>query len=110
MRKHQLIVQFTIPSSDAIAQADLLLRHEVEHLLDAALRRQRVGYVDGGDIGTGTMNIFCWVASWGQSIEIVLAHLRHRNLLDRAILAKRLSSGAFEVVWPQDYRETFAIS
>ena len=39
---------------------DLATRHLLEDELDAALREAEVGWCDGGSIGSGWMEIFCY--------------------------------------------------
>ncbi len=66
------------------SEAELALRHAMEESLDELLGRTCLGSVDGGSIGSGTMEIFCEV------IEPKLAELRIRahirELFGREIL------------------------
>lgn len=79
----QLVVQFSIRGHGTVD--DLDLRHQVEDILDQALRSARLGHVDGGDIGSGTINVFAIVepSAWEQAWAVIRTELARRNLLER---------------------------
>jgi L-aminopeptidase/D-esterase-like protein len=82
---------------------DLDLRHALEEQLDGALRRNHAGHVDGGNIGSGTMNIYLFPASVDRAAQVVLAHLRQRGLLGSAVVVRRTPTGRYRVLWPEGF-------
>lgn len=102
----QLIVQFRI---DGMGTSDNLeQRYKVEEVLNQCLGWTGLGFCDGGDIGSGTMNVFCFVVDSGRAIPVVTAELSSIGLLDHATIA--LSSDDHEeVVWPANFQGKFAI-
>jgi hypothetical protein len=68
-----------------------------------------LGFCDGGDIGSGTINIFCEVVDAAVAERIIVDKLREKNELDGAVIAKRERAGddEYKVVWPKDYSGKF---
>ena len=62
--KKQFVIQFRLDSQPTGELHDWIVR--VEDALDGALQRQRLGTVDGHDIGSGTINIFFYAKSFAQ--------------------------------------------
>ena len=65
-----------------------------------------LGHCDGGDIGSGTMNVFCFVVNVKTAIPHVLEELRKNELLEGAVVAV---GDPQTVVWPRDFSGTFEI-
>ena len=103
----QMIVQFRIQGHGSPEDLDRLV--EIEERLDDALQRNRSGYVDGHDIGSGTMNLFLFVRTWKQGEWFMLEYLKHQSWATEAVLAKRLPNDAYKVLWPEGFRGEFAI-
>jgi hypothetical protein len=103
----QLIVQFRIHGHGSIR--DLDFRHQVEDELRAALQEHDLGIVDGGDIGSGSVNVFAiidpdrWEAAWAA----VRSKLIDLELLQRAVVARQVGDSEPEVLWPGDYGQEF---
>ncbi len=106
----QLIIQFQTKDFEGL---DCLgIRHDLEEKIGGALERNLggIGYVDGGDIGREEMNIFAFVKSWEQPIELVKAVLKRSGHLDEAVIAKRMNDDSYRVVWPLNFDGTFSIT
>ena len=103
----QLIVQFRIHGHGSIR--DLDFRHQVEDELRAALQEHDLGMVDGGDIGSGSVNVFAivdpdrWEAAWAT----VRSKLIDLELLQRAVVARQVEDSEPEVLWPEHYGQEF---
>ena len=108
----QLVVQFPIRGHGTVE--DLDFRHQVEDILDQALRSARLGHIDGGDIGSGTINVFAIVepSAWEQAWAVTRTELARRNLLERAIVARDARGDDGDewpvVIWPEDYERKFS--
>jgi len=103
----QMILQFKIQGHGSPEDLDRLL--EMEEKLDDALRRNRSGYVDGNDIGSGTMNLFIFVETWRQGEWFMVEYLKHQPWAKDAVLAKRLANNGYDVLWPEDFEGSFVI-
>jgi hypothetical protein len=88
---------------------DLEKRHKVESLLGESLESTNNGYCDGGDIGSGTINVFLSVLDPNRAAETVTEALREVQLLEGATIALETEEG-FEVLWPQDFGGEFSYS
>jgi hypothetical protein len=108
----QLVVQFSIRGHGTVE--DLDLRHHVEDILDQALRSARLGHIDGGDIGSGTINVFAIVETSAseQAWAVIRTELARRNLLERAIVARDARGDDGDewpaVIWPEDHERRFS--
>jgi hypothetical protein len=103
--KNQLIIQ--LPMGDA-SDLDALIR--VEGTLIQAFEQNQYAVVDGHDVGQGRFNIFLFPSgSWSPVIERVKAFLKLRGVLGQAIIAKRLKSERYVVVWPENHVGDFEL-
>ena len=84
-------------------------RVKIEDLMNDCLIASGLGFCDGGDIGSGTINIFCEVVDAEVAERIIVDKLREKNELDGAVIAKRERAGddEYKVVWPKDYSGKF---
>lgn len=98
--EHQVIIQYRIESSGSAN--DLKKRHSVENLLGTFLENSDLGYCDGGDIGSGTMNIFCFVKRAHDGANAIVDTLRRNDLLEGAVVAES-TDGEDKVIWPEDF-------
>jgi hypothetical protein len=86
---------------------DLQMRHRVESLLDECLKAAGNGYCDGGDIGSGTINIFLSVLDPNRAKDAVIEALRQAEVLEGATIAIETEEG-FTVLWPQGFVGEFS--
>ena len=101
-----VVVQYQIEGHGRGSDHDK--RAAVENLLGNFLEDADLGYCDGGDIGSGTMNVFCFVKP-GQGVgKKVIELLRKNNLLDGATIAEE-AQGEEQVIWPPDFKGEFQL-
>lgn len=104
--ERRLIVQYRMEGLGRGSDHDK--RVAVENLLGEFLEEADLGYCDGGDIGSGTMNVFCFVKP-GQGVgKKVIELLRKNNLLDGATIAEE-AQGEEQVIWPPDFKGEFQL-
>ena len=88
---------------------DIDVRHSLEGEFGGALNA--IADVTGGDIGSGTANIFILVSQphWDAVLTIVQDVLAKRGLLDEAVIARedREQEETITVVWPPDHAGEF---
>lgn len=87
------------------SSADLEKRHKVEELLDDCLGWTGLGHCTGGQIGSGSMEVFCGVVDPFIALDSILETLRQNNFLEDAVIAVKVDDD-FKVLWP----ETHALS
>lgn len=104
--EQQLVVQYRIGGHGGSSDHDK--RVAVEVLLGAFLEESDLGYCDGGDIGSGTMNVFCWVKPGRGVGKRVIELLRKNNLLEGATIAEDVQ-GEERVIWPPDFKGEFQL-
>jgi len=61
---------------------DLSKRHEIESVLDYTLGWFGNGHCSGGEIGSGSMSVFCQVLDREKAIEVITTQLIKNNLFD----------------------------
>jgi predicted DNA-binding WGR domain protein len=102
----QVVIQYEI---DGMGTTDDLARRiQVENVMNNFLGWRGLGHCDGGDIGSGTMNVFCYVVDAAKAIPHIVQELRSKGLIDGAIIANALKSGT-TVAWPEDFSGEFLI-
>jgi len=87
--------------------ADLDKRHEMEGTLNECLGWTGNGHCDGGDIGSGTINVCLLVVNPYLAARTIVEELRRTNLIEGAVIAIEHES-SFEVLYPTDYQKEFA--
>jgi hypothetical protein len=98
---HGLLIQYRLDNWGNTT--DLDRRHKIEDLMNECLGWTGLGHCDGGDIGSGTINIFCFVVDPYAAIVPIVANLRkHGELAGATIALEREDS--FEVLYPEDFR------
>jgi hypothetical protein len=104
--EQQLVVQYRLDGHGVGSNHDK--RVAVENLLGEFLEEADLGYCDGGDIGSGTMNVFCWVKPGRVVGKRVIELLRKNNLLEGATIAEDVQ-GEERVIWPPDFKGDFQL-
>ena len=95
-------------------ESDLDLRYDLEEAMEDHLRRHGLGILDGGDIGSGTLNVFIYTTS-SKIAELVtraVSEVECRGLCDRTVIAvwnTEDEDGDYEVVWPEGFEGEFSI-
>src|SRR5574342_815991 len=85
---------------------DLGVRHRLEEELERAFDEGGIGDVEGGDIGSGTMNVFAIVTAerWTEALAVTLCVLRDMRLDEFALVARcdlSVDGPPPVVVWPE---------
>jgi hypothetical protein len=65
------------------------------------------GNCDGGDIGSGTMNVWSLVVNPYLAAEAILDELRKNDFLEGVVIAIERQD-SFEVLYPENYDREFA--
>jgi len=110
-----LIVQYRV--SGWGSTADLEKRHRLEGVLGKRLEETDNGYCDGGDIGSGSINIYLEeVIDPQRACDSLVAVLQESGDLERAVIALNLDPNGtreegpcYQVLWPKDYSGDFSI-
>lgn len=105
-RLARIVIQFPIEGMGT--PQDLDKRVQVENLMNECLGWKGLGHCDGGDIGSGTINIFCFVVDAAAAVPHIVAELGTKGLIDGAIIAICSEKGD-SVVWPKDFSGKFSI-
>src|SRR6266511_2253886 len=75
----RVILQYRIDGFGTVA--DLERRHQVEDLMNKRLGWTGLGRCDGGDIGSGTMNIWCLVMNPDTAVPVIIRELEQSGYL-----------------------------
>lgn len=93
-----IVIQYQIDGFGA--EHDLNKRIQIQHLMDQCLGWTGNGHCDGGDIGSGTMNIFCYVIAVEKAVATVKAELEKYGYLNGAVIAIE-KEDEYIAVYPQ---------
>lgn len=94
----ELIVQF--PYDEGQAEAALERRHMMEEIIDEGLLHTGNGYCEGGDIGSGTTNIFYHVLDVEAAVSLIFEGMKEHDVRGEPIIA--VSEGeAYTVLYPE---------
>jgi hypothetical protein len=100
------IIQYKVDENGTTDDFDK--RVEVEDLMEGCLDRTNLGNCDGGDLGSGTMNVFCFVVDPDKAQKVIVDNLRAHSLLDGAVIAQRIGED-YKVIWPPDFQGEFSV-
>ena|GEM_PF-464830 len=100
-----VIVQYRIEGWGT--NEDLDKRNRVERLVNECLGRTGNGYCDGGDVSSGTMNVFSFVVDALVAKNTIVECLRRHPLFENAIVAIE-QEDSLKVVWPENYAGEFS--
>jgi hypothetical protein len=110
MTDQQFVVQYRVAGFGG--KDDLSKRHQIEDLLGQELESADIGFCDGGDIGSGNMNIFLYTHDRRSAEELVIRTLRSHRMLEGAVIAicpNPENDEPYEVVWPEDFDGPFSV-
>ncbi len=107
-----LIVQY--PLSDSFdAEDDLAFRQELETIAAERLAAANLGSCDGGDAGSGALNVFCTVtrANARAACAAIAAGLEEAGIegFVIAMVDDEDDDATPEVLWPPDFEGTFGV-
>jgi len=94
----QIVIQY--PIVEMGTPEDLDKRYEVEYLMNQRLGWTGLGHCDGGDIGSGTMNIFCFVVDTDKATQCITEELRVHDLLVGARILLFSEEGEQQLLFP----------
>ena len=78
----RIVIQYKIDGRGTTN--DLDKRVQVENLMNECLGWKGLGHCDGGDIGSGTMNVFCFVVDAETAVPHVVEELKTNGALNGA--------------------------
>ena len=96
----QFVVQFKVNGMGT--PENLAAGHIVENRFGRILEEARVGFADGTDIGSGSMNIFFYVSDPFRALEFV-----KKGLPEKYVVAYRNKEDRYVVLWPKNYDREF---
>jgi hypothetical protein len=102
----RLTIQYKISGMGTVD--DLDKRHRVENVMNDCLGWTGLGHCDGGDIGSGTMNVFCFIVDTKLALQITVKELKAKGFLEGAVIAGASDAG-YRVMWPEHFRGKFSI-
>lgn len=103
---HSIVIQYKIEGHGTVTHHEQRVR--VEELMNERLGWLGLGHCDGGDMGNGQMNVFCYVVDVAIAEKAIVSELRGSGLLDGAIIAERKAHES-KVLWPLDFAGTFSV-
>lgn len=89
--------------------SDLDDRYLIEEILNECLGWTGNGFCDGGDIGSGTINVFSFVVDPHLACKTIIKELRLNQFLDGSVIAYRDYDDNYHVLWPEGHAEPFSI-
>ena len=84
-----------------------IVGYAVEDVMNECLGWTGNGNCDGGDIGSGSINIFCFVVDPQIAAKSAVEWLRKKHLLQGAIMAYEKDDD-YIVLWPKDFSGKFS--
>lgn len=97
---HELVIQYSY-EEDQIEEA-LERRHAMEELMNECLGWTGNGHCDGGDIGSGTTNIFTYVVHVERAVKSILEELQENDLIEGVKLAYgNRDNEEYEALYPK---------
>lgn len=94
-----LLIQYRIEGMGT--EQDLDKRHRIQDLMDECLGWTGLGYCDGGDTGSGSMNVCCLVVDPYAALMPILESLQENDALMGAALALETDDKVV-VLWPRE--------
>jgi uncharacterized protein (TIGR03067 family) len=109
IERQSAVVQFLVAGMGSDEDFDRRVR--LEGMLGEELTRAGVGCCDGGDGGSGTMNVFLGITDPPAARQLILQLLADSaNAADTVVAySDNAETGHYDVWWPEDYPYTFTI-
>jgi hypothetical protein len=101
-----VVVQYRLDNWGSVG--DLDKRRKIEEVLNECLASTCNGFCDGGDLGSGEMNLYCLVIDPGAVRNAIVSALKKNRFLNGAVIAVR-EGETYRVVWPDDFTGVFSI-
>ncbi|SDZ39309.1 WGR domain-containing protein [Evansella caseinilytica] len=95
----ELVVQYSYEENEM--EETLEKRHFVEDLMNECLGWTGNGFCDGGDIGSGTANIFNYVVDIEKATETIIKELSNQQLLANVKLAYLTEEEEYLPLYPE---------
>lgn len=99
-----LIIQYRLDNWGS--SSNLEKRSEIVDLMNQCLGWTGLGHCDDGDIGSGTINIFCFVVNPYAALVLIKDELRQKDFLNGAVIAIEREED-FEVLYPDGFKGDF---
>ncbi|MEO7719405.1 MAG: hypothetical protein ABIY70_24650 [Capsulimonas sp.] len=93
------VIQYRIDGFGS--ENDIGRRHEIESLMDECLGWTGNGHCDGGDIGSGSMNVFCMVFDVQAAYRTIWSELTERKWENGVTLAYAKDEDEYVVLHPE---------
>jgi predicted DNA-binding WGR domain protein len=97
----RLVIQYPVGEMGEVEDLD-----KREELMNECLGWKGLGHCDGGDVGGGTMNVFCFVVDAEKAVPHVVEELKANGLIDGATVVMGQKA---KVVWPKNSKGKLSI-
>jgi hypothetical protein len=101
-----VVVQYQLAGWGSVD--DLDRRRKIEEVLNECLASTCNGFCDGGDLGSGEMNLYCLVIDPSAVRNAIVSALKKNRFLKGAVIAVR-EGETYRVIWPDDFKGDFSI-
>ena len=72
----------------------------MEEVLNERLGWTGLGHCDGGDMGSGTVNIFCVVVDFKTALPVIVRELESSRLAKQTVIVLGSKEGDDRILWP----------
>lgn len=98
----EIVVQFSYKDNEDMSML-VDKRQHIEALLNECLGWTGNGHCDGGDIGSGSMNLFCYVINKDIALQTILEMLEEENYLEGVSIAfADEKTEEYRLLYPRD--------
>lgn len=102
-----LVIQYETGSGGT--ERDLKKRHKVESLVNECLGWTGNGHCDGGQIGSGSIEIFAYVIDPIKACGTIVDELSESDMLTGAVIAVESENQDFVVLYPKEFCGEFRL-
>ena len=110
---HTVVIQIKLSDDRIGTMPELEFRHLIEEDLRKILKLLNNGYCDGGQIGSGTMEIFIEdVTDIDFALDVILTHLKNISIKNQYKVAwrEKSTSNPYEVAFASNKNTLFSFS